>query len=97
MEREDLRIVLGADHAARGEGTAVAEPLDLQGEGGQGVAAAHEVGVEGVGQTGLIDRSGRREQGLGDHLAPVDAAHLGERTAGEGVVPAFVKREDSQD
>jgi len=70
---EDLLAVLNRDHATGREVIAVARAVDLVDDRGIDVAAAQEVGVQGM-RVAPFDRRARRHQRLPEHLA---AEHLG--------------------
>ena len=65
---EDLGAVLNGDHAARGEMVAVARTIDFVDDGRIEVAAAQEIGVQGV-RVASLDGGRRRHQRLPQHLA----------------------------
>ncbi|CAM5487929.1 hypothetical protein SVIOM74S_05735 [Streptomyces violarus] len=74
---EDRLAVLDGDHPARGEGTAVADPVDGVDDGRAGIAGAQEVRVERVRGPVLGDRAPGGDERLGRDLPAEDAGDDG--------------------
>jgi hypothetical protein len=68
--REDRHPVLVDLRAARGEGAAVVDAIDRQGDSPRRVAGAQEVPVHRMGHAIVAGRPVRGDDGLGQHLAP---------------------------
>lgn len=70
---EDRFPVLDGGHPPGGEGSVVADPIDLVDDGNSGVAGAEEVGVQGVNRTvhpsAVFNRPAGRDQRLSGYLA----------------------------
>jgi hypothetical protein len=71
-EVEDRLAVLDGDHPARGEGAAVADPVDRVDDGCAGIAGAQEVRVERVRGPVLGDRAPGGDERLGRDLPAED-------------------------
>lgn len=74
---EDRLAVLDGDHAAGGEGAAVADAVDAVDDRRAGVAGAQEIRVQRVGGAVGGDRAPRRDQRLCGDLAAEDAGDDG--------------------
>ncbi len=82
LQRKDRLAVLDRHHAPRGEGAAIADPVDLVDDRHLGVAGPHEIAVQRMHVAIGLDGPLRRHQGLGDRLAAEYALpfHLGAAT-----------------
>ena len=74
---EDRLPVLDGDDAARGEGAAVADPVDGVDDRRARVPGAQEVRVQGVGGPVVGDGASGGDERLGRHLAAEDAGDEG--------------------
>ncbi len=77
FERKDGRAMLDGDHAAGGEGAAVADAVDLVDDRHPDVAGPHEIAMQRMYMPIRLDRTLRSHQRLRDRLAAEDALPVG--------------------